>query len=56
MVTLGATELAHLRGLVRDVLEVINYDDTGVTLDLREPAMICAEILRMPPVSDYESD
>ena len=43
--TLGATELAILRGFVRDVLTTINYDDTGATDDLYDAALQCAEIL-----------
>ena len=46
-VTLGATELAALRGFVRDVLETINYDDTGVTADLEDGALRASEILKM---------
>ena len=46
-VTLGAMELASLRGFVRDVLETIQYDDTGVTYDLEDGAMRAAEILKM---------
>lgn len=57
MVTLGATELAALRGFVRDVLQTVALDDTGITLDLEEPALIAAEILKMhTPTGIIESD
>ena len=43
--TLSATELSVLRRLVRDVLETVRYDDTGVTFDLEDGALASAEIL-----------
>lgn len=54
--TFGATELATLRGFVRDVLETINYDDTGVTDDLYDSALRCAEILGVVDVPRLDDD
>ena len=48
--TLSATELSVLRRFVRDVLEVMNYDDTGVTYDLEDGALASAEILNIVAV------
>ena len=50
MKTLSATELSVLRRFVRDVLEVMNYDDTGVTYDLEDGALASAEILNIVAV------
>lgn len=54
MVTLSATELALLRGFVRDVLETCEFDDTGVTADLYDSALTAGEILKMSPVSTLD--
>jgi hypothetical protein len=54
--TLGATELAILRGFVRDVLETINYDDTGVTDDLYDGALRSAEVLGIIDVPRLDED
>lgn len=56
MKTLGATELSILRGFVRDVLEICNYDDTDVTVDLYEPALQCAELLGMAVERQFDED
>ena len=56
MKTFGATELAILRGFVRDVLSTINYDDTGVTDDLYDSALSCAEILGIVDVPRLDDD
>lgn len=45
MKTLSATELSVLRRFIKDVIEVISYDDTGVTYDLDDGAAASAEIL-----------
>jgi hypothetical protein len=45
MLNLGASELAILRQFVREVLETIELDDTGVTDDLYEGALNASEIL-----------
>lgn len=42
---LTPAELAHIYELVMDVMEIIEYDDTGVTDDLIERTAIVAEIL-----------
>lgn len=57
MLNLGASELAILRQFVKDVLQTIEYDDTGVTDELEDPAKTCAEILKMiyTGVDDEES-
>jgi len=54
--TFGATELAILRGFVRDVLETINYDDTGVTDDLYDAALRAAEVLGIVDVPRLDDD
>lgn len=56
MKTLGATELSLLRGFIRDVLEICEYDDTGVSNDLYDPAMQCAELLGMVHVPLVDED
>lgn len=58
MKTLGATELAILRGFVRDVFRVIEVDDTGTSDDLYDGVMKAAEILGMHeiPFSSYEDE
>lgn len=43
--TLTQPDIWHLRKLVDELLEIIDLDDTGVTLDLEEEALICREIL-----------
>ena len=47
MVTLGATELARLRGFVLDVAEIVKYDNTGTTDDLIDSVLTAAEILKV---------
>ena len=54
--TYGATELAILRGFVRDVLETITYDDTGVTDDLYDSALRAAEVLGIVDVNRLDDD
>lgn len=42
-------EWGHIYRLIVDLLEIIKYDDTGVTDDLIEPATVVAEILKILP-------
>ncbi len=56
MIRLGLTELAILRGFVRDVLNTCRYDDTGVTDDLYDPAMQAADILQIVDVPMLDED
>lgn len=56
MITLGATELANLRRFVNDVLHTIELDDSGVTYDLEEGALVASEILGMIKLPEYEND
>lgn len=56
MKTFGATELALLRGFVRDVLNTITYDDTGITDELYDSALQCAEILGIVDVPRLDED
>lgn len=49
MKTLGATELAHLRGFLREYFYLLQYDDAGVLDELHDQALICAEILGVVP-------
>ena len=45
MVALSATELALLRGFVRDTWEIIQSDIEGITLELEVGCLQAAEIL-----------
>lgn len=45
MVMLGATELAHLRRFVKEVLTICEADVEGMVSDLYDPAIQAAEIL-----------
>lgn len=59
MKTFGATELAVLRGFVRDVLRTCELDTEGITTDLYDPAMQAAEILgivAVPFVDEEDED
>lgn len=59
MKQLGATELAVLRGFVRDVLRTCELDDTGTTDDLYDAGLQAAEILgivEVPFVEDENED
>jgi hypothetical protein len=56
VIRLGLTELAILRGFVRDVLNTCRYDDTGVTDDLYDPAMQAADILQIVDVPMLDED
>jgi hypothetical protein len=56
MKILSATELSVLRRFIKDVLETINYDDTGVTLDLEDGALASAEILDIVMIDPYLED
>ena len=56
MKTLSATEMAVLRRFIKDVIEVIQYDDTGITYDLDDGAAAAAEILGIIYVSVQEDD
>jgi hypothetical protein len=47
VVQLGSTELSRLRGFVRDVAEIVKYDNSGVTDDLIDSVLIAAEILKV---------
>lgn len=53
---LTPAELYDLREFVLDVLNVINYDDTGVTDDLAEKAEVAAEILGLRDGEKEEND
>lgn len=59
MKTLGATELSLLRGLIKDLLNTCEYDDTGVTADLYDKALAAAEVLNIvwtPLVDEDDPD
>jgi hypothetical protein len=58
MKTLSATELAVLRRFIKDVIEVIQCDDTGITYDLDDGAAASAEILGIVymPLSEQDRD
>jgi hypothetical protein len=56
VVTLSATELALLRGFVRDVLETCDADYDGVTWGLEDQAKVAAEILKMIPPPKVDDD
>jgi hypothetical protein len=45
MKPLTPAEMKHIYDLVSNLLNIINYDDTGVTDELIEEAEIVAEIL-----------
>jgi hypothetical protein len=53
---LTPAEVATLTEFVQEVLTICNYDDTGVTDDLIEPAAVCAEILQMNNKNEEEDD
>lgn len=57
MLTLSPSEVARLRMLIRDLFDLIENDDTGVSWELEEPALVAAEILKMrTPTEETESD
>lgn len=49
-------EVRNLQELVLEVLNVCNYDDTGVTDDLGELAEVAAEILGITKTIRYEDE
>lgn len=56
MKELTPADLANLRELVSTTLTLIKYDDTGVTDDLIELALVAAEILEINPPEEPDED
>jgi len=55
-VHLTPAEAYDLREFILDVLNIINYDDTGVTDDLIDKAEIAAEIIGLSQKVEYENE
>ncbi len=54
--TLSTPDWQHIYNLVNGILETIKYDDTGVTDDLIDEALVVSEILKITPVETGDED